>query len=221
MDPAAAAVPRWGFWKGLFTGAVIEVPILASGVWVLARMGIGDRTVPFMQVFRLTAIFAGIAAVLTAAGLGRLAAHASVVGGRARSMWVAGRAHAIASVALVLIAAIPARRACPRVGSRGSRMSSSGSGCAARVCGAVIGVVCGGAAPGGLADGWSRARFPGGVIGSILAPEDLLRLGVALRERTSYLLEGILIRATRHRTPRAVPCRRWSSRRRPRRRRHR
>src|SRR4051812_41887686 len=70
-------VPRWGFWKGLLTGAVLEVPILAAGVWVLAHLGLGDRTVPFMQVFRLTAIFAGIAAVFTAAGLGRLAAHAS------------------------------------------------------------------------------------------------------------------------------------------------
>ncbi|MCX5748515.1 MAG: hypothetical protein NT062_39205, partial [Proteobacteria bacterium] len=98
---------RWGFFKGLLTGAAIEVPALAAGVWLLARLGLGDATVPFMTIVRMTAIFAGIAAVLTAAGLGRLAAYASVDGGRRRAAWVAGRAHAIASIGLVVIAVIP------------------------------------------------------------------------------------------------------------------
>src|SRR4051794_8648872 len=64
--------PRWGFFKGLLTGAVMEVPAIAAGVWALAQWGVGDATVPFMRILRLTAIFAGIAGVFTAAGIGRL-----------------------------------------------------------------------------------------------------------------------------------------------------
>jgi len=67
----AAFPPRWAFVKGLLTGAVIEVPALAAGVWVLGRLGIGDRHAPFMHLLRLSAVFAGLAAVITAAGIGR------------------------------------------------------------------------------------------------------------------------------------------------------
>jgi hypothetical protein len=37
-----AIPPRWGFVKGLLTGAVIEVPALAAGVWLLARLRQGS-----------------------------------------------------------------------------------------------------------------------------------------------------------------------------------
>src|SRR5688572_21055413 len=97
---------RWGFTKGLLTGAAIEIPVLAATVWVLAQAGIGNPDASFMQIIRLTAAFAGIAALLTAGGIGRLAAHAAVEG-RGRSIWVAARAHAVASAGLVIIAAIP------------------------------------------------------------------------------------------------------------------
>ena len=65
-DPSAKEIARprparWGFFKGLLTGAAIEVPAIAVGVWVLARLGLGDPEVPFMRIVRLTAIFAGIA----------------------------------------------------------------------------------------------------------------------------------------------------------------
>jgi hypothetical protein len=98
---------RWGFSKGVLTGLVIEVPAVAATIWVLSYLGIGDPTVPFMQIIRLTAVFVGVAAVLTAGGIGRLAAYAAAEGGRARAMLVAARAHAIASAGLVLIAIIP------------------------------------------------------------------------------------------------------------------
>src|SRR3954463_6600643 len=86
---SAAFPPRWGFIKGLLTGAVIEVPALASAVWLLARLGIGDPDTGFMRILRLTTVFCGVAAVLTAAGIGRLAAHASVdkIGGRSRAVF--------------------------------------------------------------------------------------------------------------------------------------
>jgi len=185
----AARTPRWGFFKGFLTGAVIEIPAIALGVWVLARFGAGDPQVAFMRVLRLTTIFAGIAAVLTAAGLGRLAAHASVAGGRRRAAWVTGRAHAVASIALVIIAAIPHGH----IPGRGPiwllyPLVGIAIGFA---CGALIGVVCGGAAPVGIADVWSIARLPGGMIKNILAPEDLARLGAALRDRTTHLFEGM------------------------------
>ena len=54
------------------TGAAIEIPAIAATVWGLSWVGIGDPDVTFMHVLRLTTVFAGIAAVLTAGGIGRL-----------------------------------------------------------------------------------------------------------------------------------------------------
>ena len=182
--------PRWGFFKGFITGAAVEIPAIASAVWVLAHwFGLGDPAVPFMRIVRLTAIFAGIAAVFTAGGIGRLAAYASVEGGRLRAMWVAGRAHAFAGVGLVVIAAIPHGHftdrswhwlAYPIVG-----LVTGG------LCGALIGAVCGGAAPVGISDVFALARRPTGAVARLLAPEDLVKLGNALRQRTSHLFEGM------------------------------
>ncbi len=178
--------PRWGFFKGLLTGAVVEVPVLAAGVWFLARLGIGDTDVPFMRVIRLTAIFAGIAAVLTAGGLGRLAAFASVEGGRRRAAWVTGRAHAVASVGLLVIAVIPHGHL-PTRGAVWLLYPLVGA-VLGLATGALIGVVCGGAAPMRIGDVLSLAGRP---IKTILSPDDLARLGTALRDRTSHLFEGM------------------------------
>jgi hypothetical protein len=194
----AAFPPRWGFFKGFLTGAVIEVPALASGVWLLARLGIGNPDAPFMRMLRLAVVFAGIAAVLTAAGIGRLAAYASVDrvgGGRRRAMAVAARAHAAAGVGLLLIAAIPvghmpghslAWLAYPLAG-----------GAVGAVCGAAIGLVCGGAAPVGIADVFALARTPGAALRQLLDPEDLVKLGAAVRQRTTHLFEGMFEPAKR------------------------
>jgi hypothetical protein len=184
------AIPaRWGFWKGLLTGAAIEVPVLATTVWVLAEAGVGDPAVPFMRIMRLTAVFAGVAAVLTAAGIGRLAAHASADGGRRRAMFVAARAHAAASAGLVIIAAIPHGHL-PDHSSGWLPIPLAGL-VAGAICGALIGVVCGGTAPVGFADVWSLARKPSVALRQLLGPEDLVRLGSALGTRTRSLFEGI------------------------------
>jgi hypothetical protein len=58
-------------------------------------------------------------------------------------------------------------------------------------CGALIGAVCGGAAPVNLADVWSIARKPTDALGALLGPKDLVKLGAALRDRTTHLFEGI------------------------------
>lgn len=193
-----AIPPRWGFFKGLLTGAVIEVPALAAGVWLLARVGVGDRDATFMHVLRLAAVFAGTAALFTAAGIGRLAAHASVDrigGGRRRAAVVAARAHAIASIGLVMIAAIPVGTM-PGHSWKWLAYPVAGALVGA-ACGAVIGVVCGGAAPVGIADVVALARTPGAALRQLLDPEDLVRLGAAVRQRTTHLFDGMFQPAKR------------------------
>ncbi|MFN0251467.1 MAG: hypothetical protein ACKV2T_31615 [Kofleriaceae bacterium] len=184
------AIPaRWGFTKGLMTGAAIEIPAIAATVWVLSRAGIGDANVPFMHVLRLTTVFAGIAALLTAGGIGRLAAHAAAEGGRRRAMFVAARAHAMASAGLVLIATVP-HGELPATSLGFLPIPIAGLVCGA-LCGVLIGAVCGGVAPVGLADVWSLAKRPSVALKQLLGPEDIVRLGSALRSRTTHLFEGI------------------------------
>ena len=181
--------PRWAFWKGLLTGAAIEIPLIAATVWACARLGVGNPAVGFMPVMRLAAVFAGVAALLTAGGIGRLAAYTTVEKGRRHAIIVAARTHAIASAGLVIIAAIPHGHidfttpswlALPALGLL-----------AGALCGAVIGSVCTGTTAVGLADVWSVTMKPTEALRSLLSPSDLVRLGSALRTRTSTLFEGI------------------------------
>jgi hypothetical protein len=181
--------PRWGFWKGLLTGVVIEVPALSATVWALGQLGFGNAEVSVMRIMRLTAVFVGVAALFTAGGIGRLAAYASVDGGRRRAMWIAGRAHAVAGAGLVLIAAIPHGQLPAR--PLDWLAFPAGGLVAGGVCGVLIGVVCGGTAPVELADVWSLARRPSEALRSWLDPRELVRLGAAVRHRTTNLFEGM------------------------------
>lgn len=191
--PSRAEVPgipaRWGFVKGLLTGAAIEIPAVAATVWVLASLGIGDPDAGFMRIIRLTTVFAGIAALLTAGGIGRLAAHASAVGGRRRAVFVAARAHAVASAGLVLIATVPHGHL-PLASWDWLPIPLAGMVTGA-LCGALIGAVCGGTAPVGLSDVWWLAKKPSEALGKLLSPDDLVKLGAALRTRTTTLFEGM------------------------------
>jgi hypothetical protein len=65
------------------------------------------------------------------------------------------------------------------------------------VCGATIGLVCGGAAPIGLSDVVALARTPGAALRQLLDPEDLLKIGAAVRHRTSRVFEGMFEPAKR------------------------
>ena len=59
-------------------------------------------------------------------------------------------------------------------------------------CGLAIGFVCSSASPVGLADVWSlTVSRPSGAIRQLLDPRDLVKLGHALRTRTSTLFDGI------------------------------
>ena len=182
-------MPRWAFFKGVLTGAAIEVPILAATVWVLAQIDLADPDADFMRIMRLTTVFAGIAALFTAGGIGRLAAYASVQGGRRRAVFVAARAHAAASAGLVIIATIPHGHF-PN-GPWGWVGLASVGLIPGAICGAAIGFVCGGATNVGLADVWSLAQRPTGAIRQLLDPKDLVRFGSSLRSRTTNMFEGI------------------------------
>ena len=181
--------PRWGFWKGMLTGVVVEVPALTAAVWGLAQLGYGNADAPLMRIMRLTTVFAGVAAILTAGGIGRLAAYASMDGGRKRAVFVAARAHAVASAGLVVIAAIPHGQLPGR--SLDWLAFPAGGLVVGAACGAAIGVMCGGAAPVELSEVWSLARRPSVALRSWLDPRELVRLGAAVRHHTSHLFEGM------------------------------
>ncbi|HEX8110278.1 MAG TPA: hypothetical protein VF516_21250 [Kofleriaceae bacterium] len=181
--------PRWGFWKGMLAGVAVEVPALTAAVWVLAQLGIGNAEVPVMRIVRLTTVFAGAAAVFTAGGVGRLAAYASIDGGRRRAVFVAARAHAVASAGLVLIAALPHGQLPGR--SLAWLAFPAAGAVVGAACGALIGVVCSGQAPVDLSDVWSLARLPSVALRHWLDPRELVRLGAAVRQHTTHLFEGM------------------------------
>jgi hypothetical protein len=177
------------------TGAVIEVPVIAATVWVTAHLGIGNPDPPFMRVLRITAVFTGIAALLTAGGIGRLAATTASEHGRPRAISVATRAHAAATAGLVVIAAIPhGRLPLHHVAWIVPPLFGALAGAA---CGAVIGTVCTGATPVGIGDVLSLAKRPSEALRQLLSPDDLLRFGAALRQRTSQMFEGMFEPAQR------------------------
>jgi hypothetical protein len=158
-------------------------------VWVVGRLGVGDSDAALMQLMRLTAVFAGIAAVLTAAGIGRLAAYAMVEGGRRRALYVAARAHAVATAGLVVIAAIPHGHI--DFASAWWLVLPGAGLVTGALCGVMIGAICTSQGSVGLADVWSLTRKPSEALRTLLSPADLVRLGSALRTRTTNLFEGI------------------------------
>jgi hypothetical protein len=179
------------------TGSVIEVPALATGVWLLGRLHATNPDVDFMRILRLTAVFAGIAAILTAAGIGRRAAWASVdaIGGRRHAMIVAARTHAAASAALIVIATIPQGHLPDH--ARGWLVIPIVGALVGAACGVVIGAVCGGASPLHLGDVLELARTPGHALTQLLDPKDLVKLGTRMRSRTRQMFHGMFDPAER------------------------
>ncbi len=180
---------RWAFTKGFLIGCVLEVPTLSAGVWVLAQLGIGDPAVGMMQIMWLTTVFAGLAAVFTAGGIGRLAASVTVERGRGRAIYVAVRAHAIAGAGLLVIATIPhGHLPLDRMGWFWIAVTGLVPGA---LCGAAIGWVCSRASQARLSDVWSAASRPSTALRTLFDPRDIVKLGSALRTRTSTLFDGM------------------------------
>jgi hypothetical protein len=144
--PASKKAPSFGFLKGAAIGIVVVIPSVAATVWLLARFGVGKPGVAWVETLRMATLFAGVAAVITAGGIGRLAANAATAPGGHRTAVVrAARAQAVAGAGLVLIAAIPH-------GHLPDRLSAwAWYGVAGAVTGAIDGVVI------GVLCGWPRA----------------------------------------------------------------
>ena len=159
--------PRWGFLKGAAIGTVAGIPGFALLAWLLAHAGFGDE-VPLPRVLRFTAIFAGAATVLTAGGVGRLCAQASVDrgGGRLRAMWIGARTYGLAGAGLVLIAMIP-HGGMPLEHWRWGVIAVAG-GFGGALLGMLLGLGCGGPAPLSLADVLSLARRPANALRELL-----------------------------------------------------
>lgn len=148
--------PRWPFLRGLVVGVLVVIPLVALVVWAVAVLGTG-QDLSLVQVTRTAALYAGIAAVLTAGGIGRLAAEASATGGKTRGVWIGARTQAVASAGLVVIAALPQGALATVGGWIGLALAGAASGAAA---GAVIGFVCSAARPVALSDVVALARWP-------------------------------------------------------------
>lgn len=148
--------PRWPFLRGVVAGVLVVIPVTALVVWVVAIVGAG-HALPLVQVTRTAALFAGVAAVLTAGGIGRLAAEASATGGKTRGVWIGARTQAVASVGLVVIAALPQGELETVSGWIVLAVVGALSGAAA---GAVIGFACSAARPVALSDVVALARWP-------------------------------------------------------------
>jgi hypothetical protein len=182
--------PRWGFLKGLVVGAIVEVPTFAAALWLLGRQKLVAPS-EFMHLLRLTAAFAGVAAVLTAGGIGRVAAYASIRGrgGRLRSTYVASATHAVAGIGIAVIAGV-ASELFTNVHSTWIWISVAGV-VAGAACGAMIGAVCGGPSPIRAADIFALAKKPTDALFTILGPEDLVRLGTKVKDRATQVTDGL------------------------------
>lgn len=134
-----------GFAKGALVGLIVLIPAVAAAVVAFAR-GARTEVIPGMiEALRLTAVFAGLPAVLTAGGVGRLAGQASVAGGRRGGIWAGARTLAVAGGALVVIAAV----ACQVIpGSRPGWVALIAAGMVGgALAGALVGLACGGPLP--------------------------------------------------------------------------
>jgi hypothetical protein len=105
-------------------------------------------------------------------------------------MWIGARAHAAAGAGLIVIAVIPHGHL-PERGPIWLAIPAIGLLVGA-LCGAVIGAVCGGAAPVRIGDVMAAAiKRPSEALRQLLDPEDLIKLGAAVRHRTTQMFEGI------------------------------
>jgi hypothetical protein len=143
MGPAPAKrPPPFGFFKGVALGFIVVIPAVALAVWVLSWAGVIGRRIAMAEAIRMTTMFAGAAAVLTAGGIGRLAAFSSTLpAGRRGAVVRATRVQAIAGAGLTLIAAIPFGHL-PDDLKQWAWIGVAGAATGA-IAGALIGLVCG------------------------------------------------------------------------------
>jgi hypothetical protein len=119
--------------------------LISLAVYGVGAAGVSEMSPDVIPTLRLVVIFAGLPAIVTAGGVGRLAAVASLAGGRPRAMWVAARAMVFGGAALAVIGAIPAE-VIPTSRPAWALLGLAG-GVAGAIAGAGIGLACGGPVP--------------------------------------------------------------------------
>lgn len=182
-DPAP-----WAFAKGVLVGGIVEIPALSGATYLLAKLAASQ--VLAMEIVRTTTLFAGIPALVTAGGLGRLAAHECARSNRRSAILHTCAVHALAGVMLVLIASIAQDLWPP---SAWAWIALVGAGAAAGAgAGAAVGVVCAGATPRQVTDVLSLVKLPAATLRQLIESEDLGRLGAAVRHRASLVFDGLL-----------------------------
>ena len=86
---------------------VLGLPLLATTVYLLGQLGICSAE-SFRRDLRFTALFAGLPALLTAGGVGRLAARRVIDGGQLMASLRTGAiTYATASMGLIVLVAVP------------------------------------------------------------------------------------------------------------------
>jgi hypothetical protein len=181
--------PRWGFWKGLLVGTIVEIPAISAAVLLLPRLGLGEPEAA-MTVVRMTSLFVGLPALITSGGLGRLAAYESVKRRRREAIGRIAAVHALAGLLLTFIAALP-HGYLPQTALDWMAMGLAGLAAGA-VCGAAIGVMCTGAPPRQVSEVISLVTRPGVTLRQLIESEDLGRIGAAVRHRASLMFDGLL-----------------------------
>jgi hypothetical protein len=168
---------------------VLEIPAISAAVLALAWVS-GGKPLPPMLVIRMTTVFVGLPALITAIGIGRLAASERLRRGRNGSIARAALVHGLAGILLTLIAALP-HAAMPTTVASWSALIAMGA-LAGAICGAGIGVVCTGSTPRQVSEVLSLVTRPGVTLRQIIDSEDLGRIGAAVRQRASLMFDGLL-----------------------------
>jgi hypothetical protein len=190
-------VPAWAKLKGFVVGLIVEVPVFTAVLWAGGHVG-GLARSEFVPLMRLVASFSGIAALVTAIGVGRTAAYASVErgGGRWRSVRWASATHAVAGIGLAVIAGVAAGLFTPQ---RATWITiAAAGGIAGAVCGAMIGLVCGGPSPISASDLVALAKRPTDIfVHAVIDPASgLVRMGGRVADRAGHaaseLVEGLV-----------------------------
>lgn len=166
----------------------MEIPVFSAATWLCAQLwGTSAAT---MEIVRTTTLFAAVPAVLTAGGLGRLAAHRSVELPRRAAILHTCAVHAVAGTLLLLIALLPQELFPGSVWTWAAAVTLgalAGAG-----CGLAIGVVCAGETPRQVSDVLSLVRLPAATLRQLIDSEDLSRLGAAVRHRATTMFDGLL-----------------------------
>ncbi len=143
-----------------------------------------------MTVVRMTSLFVGLPALVTAGGLGRFAAYETTQLERRDAVIRAVGVHALAGLLLTFIAALP-HGYLPVSALNWLAMGIVGL-TAGALCGAVIGIACTGAPPRQVQEMFSLVKRPGMSLRHLIESEDLGRIGAAVRHRASLMFDGLL-----------------------------